>query len=759
MQNIQQGLENLKRHIKIAPEAPGVYRMLGENDEVLYVGKAKNIKKRIVAYSHFDKLPIRLQRMVSQIKRMEFIIVENEAKALLMENELIKELEPKYNILLKDDKTFPHLVIDVTSKFPSLRKYRGKRQDKNKYFGPFASVTAVNSVLDIVQKAFLLRSCRDGVFNNRQRPCLMYQIKRCSAPCVGRISEEDYKLLVKEAIDFLEGKNTKLQEELSQQMNEASERMDYETALVLRDRIRALASVQRGNNVEYADIKSVDMIALVRKNNLVCIQVFFIRSGQNCGNAPYFPKQIEDADDNEILEAFLSSFYSSHIPPKEIVLSQEIENKEFLEKALSTRINTYQKGNKAHIINMVKANAEASIDRKIAEQASVKSNLEEMVKWFDLPRIPQRIEIYDNSHNQGTFAIGAMVVATPDGFDKKSYRQFNIKESDFKHRQEENDFKRYLEASSGARNSCTPTYTQVSALREPPLSNSLKSFSENIEERYLEASSGAGNSCTSTYTQVSALREPPLSNSLKSFSENIEERHLEASSGAGNSCTPTYTQVSALREPPLSNSLKSFSENIEEHHLEASSGAGNLSNQSANSSQKIINQDDFLMMKEVLLRRFARMTPENKPDVILLDGGLGQLHAVHEALKDFDLSGIAIIAISKGPDRNAGKEFYHQLGKESFSLPFQSPIAFYLQNLRDEAHRFAIGTHRARRAKSISKSRLDEIEGIGARRKRDLLNYFGSVEEISQSSVKDLQKVEGISKKTAEKIYNYFHIS
>lgn len=662
MGNIQQGLENLKRHIKIAPEAPGVYRMLGENDEVLYVGKAKNIKKRIVAYSHFDKLPIRLQRMVSQIKRMEFIIVENEAKALLMENELIKELEPKYNILLKDDKTFPHLVIDVTSKFPSLRKYRGKRQDKNKYFGPFASVTAVNSVLDIVQKAFLLRSCRDGVFNNRQRPCLMYQIKRCSAPCVGRISEEDYKQLVHEAIDFLEGKNTKLQEELSQQMNEASERLDYETALVLRDRIKALASVQRGNNVEYADIKSVDMIALVRKNNLVCIQVFFIRSGQNCGNAPYFPKQIEDADDNEILEAFLSSFYSSHIPPKEIVLSQEIENKEFLEEALSTRINTYQKGNKAHIINMVKANAEASIDRKIAEQASVKSNLEEMVKWFDLPRIPQRIEIYDNSHNQGSFAIGAMVVATPDGFDKKSYRQFNIRENDFKHQ---------LEASAGARNSCTPTYTQVSALREPPLSDSLKSFSENVEEHQPEASTGAQNAAT---------------------------------------------------QP-----------------------------------QKIINQDDFLMMKEVLLRRFARMTPENKPDVILLDGGLGQLHAVHEALKDFDLSGIAIIAISKGPDRNAGKEFYHQLGKESFSLPFQSPIAFYLQNLRDEAHRFAIGTHRARRAKSISKSKLDEIEGIGARRKRDLLNYFGSVEEISQSSVKDLQKVAGISKKTAEKIYNYFH--
>lgn len=614
MSNIKQGLEILKNNIKIAPEAPGVYRMLGEDDKVLYVGKAKNIKKRIVAYSHINKLPVRLQRMVSEIKRMEFIIVENEAKALLMENELIKELEPKYNILLKDDKTFPHLMIDVESEYPCLRKYRGKRQDKNKYFGPFASVGAVNNVVDILQKAFLLRSCRDAVFNNRQRPCLMYQIKRCSAPCVGKISAEDYRLLVREAIDFLEGKNARIQEELSQKMQEASDNMDYETALVLRDRIRALTSVQQGNNVEYADIKSVDMVALARKGELVCIQVFFIRSGQNCGNAPYFPRQTEGASDEEILEAFLGSFYTTHIPPKEIVVSHQLENCVFLEEAIGTRINTYQKGNKAQIMKNVLANAAASLDRRVAEQASVKNNLDEMVKWFGLPRIPQRIEIYDNSHNQGSFAIGAMVVATPEGFDKKSYRQFNIKESDFKHR-------------------------------------------------------------------------------LAASSDNV----------------------------------------------------------------KIINQDDFLMMKEVLLRRFAKMTPENKPDVILLDGGLGQLHAVHEALKDFDLSGIAIIAISKGPDRNAGKEFYHQLGKESFSLPFQSPIAFYLQNLRDEAHRFAIGTHRARRAKSIYKSRLDEIEGIGGKRKRDLLNYFGSVEEISQAGVKDLQKVPGISKKTAEKIYNYFH--
>ena len=598
--DIRQGLEILKKHIKVAPEKPGVYRMIGADEKVLYVGKAKNIKKRIVAYSHIDKLPYRLQRMVSEIRRMEFIIVENEAKALLMENELIKRLEPRYNILLKDDKTFPHLVIDVESEFPSLRKYRGKRNDKSKYFGPFASVLAVNNVLDTVQKAFLLRSCRDNVFKNRERPCLMYQIKRCSAPCVGRISKEDYHKLVREAVDFLDGKNTKIQAELSEKMQEASDRQDYEQALVFRDRIRALTNVQTGTMVEYATISSCDIVAIARKNDVVCIQVFFIRSGQNCGNVPYFPKQTQGAEDGEILEAFLGSFYSEHIPPKEVIVSQPLENGEFLEEALGTHINTYQKGAKAKLLSNVLDNAYASIDRKMAMEASVKSNLEEMQRVFDLPRLPQRIEIYDNSHIQGSYAIGAMVVATPEGFDKKSYRTFNIKNSE-------------------------------------------------------------------------------------------------------------------------------------------------------------ITNDDFAMMKEVLTRRFNRMAPENRPDVILLDGGLGQLHAVHEALKDFDLTGISIIAISKGPERNAGKEFYHQLGKESFALPFQSPIAFYLQNLRDESHRFAIGTHRKKRAKSITKSRLDEVEGIGAKRKRDLLNYFGSVEEISQAGIKDIEKVGGISKKTEEKIYNYFN--
>ena len=600
MADIKHGLTVLKNNVKIAPEKPGVYRMISKTEEVLYVGKAKNIKKRIVAYTKFGKLPTRLKRMVSEVNRMEFIIVENEAKALLMENELIKRFSPRFNILLKDDKTFPHLMINPTEDYPALRKQRGKRNGKFRYFGPFVSATAVNYVMDVIQKAFLLRSCRDSDFKNRTRPCMLYQIKRCSAPCVNKISKDDYHKLVNQVIDFLEGKNTKIQDELSAKMQKASDALDFETAAVLRDRIKALTSIQTGNVVEYSKLQSVDIIAIAQKNGLVCIQLFIIRGGQNCGNVPYFPKQTDDASDTEILEAFISEFYNNHIPPKEIYLSCNIPNQDFFEKALGVKIYTYSRGDKAKLIENAKENAMAALERKIAEQTSVKNNLAEMQKCFDLPRIPQRIEIYDNSHIQGSYAIGAMVVATPDGFDKKSYRTFNIKNPD-------------------------------------------------------------------------------------------------------------------------------------------------------------ITNDDFAMMKEVLLRRFEKMTPENKPDVILLDGGLGQLHAVHEVLKDYDLSDIAIIAISKGPDRNAGKEFYHMLGRESFALTYRSALAFYLQNLRDEAHRFAIGTHRKKRAKSMYKSKVDEIEGIGAKRKRDLLNHFGSADEIAQASIADLTKVNGISKKTAEKVYNFFH--
>ena len=598
--DIKKGLRILLQNIKNAPECPGVYRMINENGKVLYVGKAKNIKKRIVAYSHIDKLPLRLQQMVAQIDKMEFVVVDNEAQALLLENEYIKKFEPKYNILLKDDKSYPYLELNLESEFPVLRKYRGKRNPKNKYFGPFANVMALNETLNILQKVFLLRSCSDNAFKNRTRPCLLYQIKRCSAPCCGVISNEDYLKLVKEAVDFIEGRNKKLQDELAKKMELASENEDYETAIVLRDRIKALTAIQQGNFVDYGKVISTDFIALWRIGSQVCIQIFFVRGGQNMGNIPYFPKQTENVSDEEIIEAFISNFYIDHIAPKEIVVSKFLPNAEFLEKAIGAKINIYQKNEKFRIIKRVEENAKITLEKKIAENASNEQILSELADYFGLKNLPNRIEIYDNSHLQGSYALGAMVVADKNGFNKGQYRVFNIKD------------------------------------------------------------------------------------------------------------------------------------------------------------EKITN-DDFAMMKEVLLRRFEKMTPENKPDLIILDGGRGQLNAVHEALKNYDLNGITIVAIAKGPERNAGREHYYILDREEFSLPYRSALAFYMQNLRDEAHRFAIGSHRKHRARDITKSKLDEIDGIGAKRKKDLLSYFGSVEQIASASLRDIQKIAGISKKTAEKVYNYFN--
>lgn len=600
MTDIERGLEVLLKNVKIAPENPGVYRMIDRDGNVLYVGKAKNIKKRIVWYTKLDKLPTRLKRMVALVDKMEFIVAENEAAALLIENELIKRFSPKFNILLKDDKSFPYLMIDLKEDYPALRKFRGERKKNIKYFGPFASVSAVNNVMDILQKIFLLRSCKDSVFKNRERPCLLYQIKRCSAPCVGKITREDYQKLAADVVLFLEGRTSNIQEALSKKMLEASEELNFEKAISLRDRIKALNAIQSGSDVLYRNLQSVDIIGLYKKDQFASIEVFFYRGGQNYGNISYFPKQTDGASDAEIIEAFISEFYITHPSPKEIYVSTAFESQAFLEEALQTKIFVFQKGDKAKLIQNAVKNAKAALERKQSEQTSIEENLKQMQSVFDLKKIPNRIEIYDNSHNQGSYAVGAMVVATPSGFDKKAYRTFNIK----------------------------------------------------------------------------------------------------------------YTSNT---------------------------------------------NDDFAMMKEVLARRFEHMAPQNKPDVILLDGGLGQLHAVYEALKNFDLRDIAIIAISKGVDRNAGKEFYHQIGKESFMLEYRSPLAFYLQNLRDEAHRFAIGTHRKKRAKSIYKSGLDEIEGIGSKRKKDLLVHFGSVEGVKEALVEDLQKISGISKKTAEKIYKYFH--
>ncbi|MBR5599314.1 MAG: excinuclease ABC subunit UvrC [Alphaproteobacteria bacterium] len=600
MYDVKRGLEVLRQNIKIAPDLPGVYRMINKQEEVLYVGKAKNIKKRIISYTHIEKLTLRLQKMVSEISRMEFVIVENENRALIVENELIKKYNPKYNILLKDDKSYPYLAINVKDDYPRLCKYRGVKDKNTKYFGPYASVQDVKEVMDTIQKIFMLRSCRDNVFITRQRPCLLYQIKRCSAPCVNKVNKEEYRSIVNEVILFLEGKTSQIQEDLSQKMLEASNQENFEKAIVLREKIKALTSIQTHSALEYVGLKSVDVVALAIKDNYYCIEVFFIRNGENCGNLPFFFHQKEELSKQEITEAFLSSFYFDNLPPKEIFIKDDIENIEFMEKAIGAKISVIKKGNKNKVMENAINNAKEALERKIAENKSIEENLKEMMRYFDLPKFPERIEVYDNSHNQGSYAIGAMIVATPSGFDKKSYRTFNIK-------------------------------------------------------------------------------------------------------------------------------------------------------------NKNITNDDFAMMKEVLGRRFERMSEDNRPDVILLDGGIGQLTAVYDCLKEYNLDGISIIAISKGVDRNAGREFYHQQNKESFSLPYRSSIAFYLQKLRDEAHRFAIGTHRKKRAKSITKSSLDDIEGIGTKRKKDILNHFGSVSALKDATIDDIIKVSGISKKTAENIYKYFH--
>ena len=600
MADITHGIEVIRQNVKIAPTTPGVYRMIAASNEVLYVGKAKNIKKRIINYTKFDKLPVRLQRMVALTDRMEFVIAQNEAEALLIENELIKRYAPKFNILLKDDKSFPYLMIDEKEEFPALKKYRGAKNANVHYFGPFANAGAVNAVSDTLQKVFLLRSCSDAVFKNRLRPCLLYQIKRCSAPCVGKISQSDYAKLVQNVINFLRAKDQSVQENLVEQMRQASANLDFEKALVLRNKIQAISAISSGSSILWGKLKSVDVIAIYQKDGFSCVEVFFYRGGQNYGNVSYFPKQAEDAKSAEILEAFIGEFYTAHTPPEEIYVSCLINEVAFLEKALSVKIQTFEKGEKAKLIKVALLNAKEALERKMSERTSIKNHLEEMKEVFELKKIPERIEVYDNSHNQGSYAVGAMIVATPSGFDKKSYRTFNIK----------------------------------------------------------------------------------------------------------------YT---------------------------------------------LNTHDDFAMMKEVLKRRFEHLNDENKPDVVLLDGGEGQLNAVYEALKDYDLKDIDIIAISKGPDRNAGKEFYHQKGRESFALQYRSALAFYLQTLRDEAHRFAIGTHRKKRLKSVFKSSLDEIDGIGAKRKKKLLLYFGSAEGVKGAKLEDLQKVDGISKKTAEKIYKYFH--
>lgn len=607
MNTEQSGIDIIKQFIKTLPKAAGVYRMFDNQDRSLYIGKAKNLPKRVVNYTNISKLPYRLQKMVNETAYMEFTKCATEADALLLEANLIKKLKPKYNILLRDDKSFPYIRI-TDHDFPQVTKHRGARKSKGQYFGPFASTGAVNRTTGLLQRVFMLRNCTDNVFKNRNRPCLQYQIKRCTAPCVNYVDALEYKAQVDMAHDFLKGKSRHIQDSLTKDMQDASDKMEFEKAALYRDRIQALTSIQSTQSSQFAKLGDADVMAIVQENGITCVQVFFYRGGQNFGNRAYFPRHTQDDTLQNILSAFISQFYENKPVPAQIISNLQIKDQDLIEQALSLHadkkvvISVPLRGYKKQIILHALSNAQNSLALKLSSTLSQKKIFTELIEIFDLPQSPERIEVYDNSHISGTHPVGAMIVAGAEGFIKNAYRKFNIK----------ND---------------------------------------------------------------------------------------------------------------------------------------------------IAPGDDFAMMAEVFERRFKKTGKDAhiKPDIILIDGGAGQLSSALKILKDLNITDINVIGIAKGPDRNAGRERFFREGHAPFSLTLHHPVLHYLQRIRDEAHRFAIGTHRARRDKAFTKSPFDHLSGVGAMRKKALLLHFGSAKLAMDAPVSELEKVSGISKKLAQKIYDAFH--
>ncbi|MEX0348842.1 MAG: excinuclease ABC subunit UvrC [Paracoccaceae bacterium] len=608
-----EGYSCIQACLKTLDSSPGVYRMLDAQARVLYVGKARNLRARVSNYSRPGHSP-RIERMIAETASMMFLTTRTETEALLLEQNLIKQLKPKYNVLLRDDKSFPNILVSKQHAFAQIKKHRGARKEKGTYFGPFASAGAVNRTLNQLQKAFQLRNCSDSMFDSRTRPCLLYQIKRCSGPCVGLISEEDYASRVKDAERFLSGRSTRVQEELAEQMQAASDAMEFERAAGLRDRIKALTSVQTSQGINPRGVTEADVIGLYMDSGQACVQVFFIRANQNWGNRDFYPRVGADVSPSEVMEAFLGQFYDNKEPPRQLILSDGIENEDLMTEALSEKagrkveILVPQRGEKAELVSGALRNARESLGRRMSESATQAKLLRGLAEAFDLDAPPERIEVYDNSHIQGTNAVGAMIVAGPDGFMKNAYRKFNIR---------------------------------------------------------------------------------------------------------GDDLTPG---------------------------------------------------DDFGMMKEVLNRRFARLMKEDPerekglwPDLLLIDGGAGQVSAVQEIMTAHGVNDIAMVGVAKGIDRDHGKEEFHRTGQRPFALKRNDPVLYFVQRLRDEAHRFAIGTHRAKRAKSVGATPLDEIAGVGAARKRALLAHFGSAKAVSRANLADLRAVEGISAGLAQKVYDFFH--
>ncbi len=620
------------------PPTPGVYRMLDRRGEALYVGKARNLKSRVQNYTHPAGLSNRLRRMVAETAAMEIVSTHTEAEALLLECNLIKRLMPRYNVLLRDDKSFPLIHITADQDFPQLTKHRGVRGKEGSYFGPFASAGAVNRTLVTLQKAFLLRSCSDNIFSNRTRPCLLYQIKRCSAPCVGHIGREDYAGLIEQAHAFLSGGSGEVQRRLAGEMQTAAEALDFEAAALIRDRIRALSLVRGHQDIHVAGVVDADVIAAHQEGGQTCVQVFFFRGGQNWGNRAYFPSHDRQLAVEAVLTSFVGQFYDNRAKPPLVLLSCPLVEQELVEEALSlggpkVALAAPRRGDKKKLVDRIAAAAREALGRHLAESASQRRLLDGVAAALGLDGPPGRIEVYDNSHIQGANAVGAMIVAGPEGLIKGAYRKFNIR-------------------------------------------------------------------------------------------------------------GPAATSAPDPAPRPASGAAQ----------------------QGSSDQQHPAGGDDYAMMREVLRRRFARALKDDPerdqgawPDLVLIDGGQGQLNVVRAALDEIGIADLAIVGIAKGPDRNAGRERFFIPGRAPFSLDPRDPVLYFLQRLRDEAHRFAIGTHRARRTKAISRSPLDEIAGVGARRKQALLHHFGSAKAVARAGLGELERVDGISSAVAKKVYDHFH--
>jgi excinuclease ABC subunit C len=608
--NLESGKDIIREKVKLIPNNPGVYRMLGAKKEILYIGKAKNIPNRLKSYTSDKNLPIRTERMLSLTKYLEITTTTNESEALLLEANLIKKHKPRFNILLRDDKSFPYIFINHKDKWPQITKLRGKKSKEGHYFGPFASAGSANWTIKILQKVFMLRVCDDSVFKNRERPCILYQIKRCSAPCVGHINEKDYKKSVEDSVNFISGKSRKIQETFSKEMEEASTKLDYEKAATARDKIKALSQIQSSQKINQTNLNEADVVSIFKDSGKTCVQVFFFRSKQNWGNQAFFPKHDPDENLENILSSFLSQFYENKSIPSLIITNNNISENNLLEKAFQKKegkeiiLREAKSKEEKSLSALAEKNAKLALTQKIYETQSNDNLIEDLIKKFSLNTNISLLEVYDNSHIQGTDCVGALICFGNEGFIKKRYRKFNIK------------------------------------------NDSVKG-------------------------------------------------------------------------------------------------------------------DDYGMLKEVLFRRFSKVVKEKSgslslPDLIMVDGGKGQYSVSREVLNELGLHDLPIIAIAKGKNRNAGEEKMYYLHRE-FELAKNDPLLFFIQRLRDEAHRFAISSHRAKRKNNFSKSLLDQINGIGKQRKRSLLNHFGSARSVESASLDDLKSVEGIEDNIAKKIYNYFH--